>query len=40
VRIVPNAQIQSEGLLIVEAGGTYNYHWVLKGLKVTIVAAT
>jgi hypothetical protein len=24
-------QIQNVALLIVEAGGTYNYHWALKG---------
>jgi hypothetical protein len=31
MRIKRNTQIQNEELLIVEAGGTYSYHWALKG---------
>jgi hypothetical protein len=31
VRIMQNPYIQNEELMIVEAGGTYNYHWALKG---------
>jgi hypothetical protein len=31
MRIIRNTQIQNEELLIVEVGGTYSYHWALKG---------
>jgi hypothetical protein len=31
VRIIRNTQIQSKQLFTVEAGGTYSYHWTLKG---------
>jgi hypothetical protein len=32
VRIIRKPSIPNEELLIVEAGGTYRYHWALKGL--------
>jgi hypothetical protein len=31
MRIIRNPEIQNIELLIVKAGGTYSYHWALKG---------